>query len=87
MAPAKTKKKKGGKGKSKGKKDDKEDELIAIKLYEIKKVYNTYNRQCTHFVTVPMDQVSRRIEKYNNENYLFNNKGDFLDKVKIFEEN
>jgi len=81
MAP-KSKKKKGGKGKSKGKKEDDGEEILMIKFFEIKKLRTAYLRQCKHFVTLPNEQVLKRIEKYHNLEYLSSN-NEFLDKMII----
>jgi len=69
MAP---KKKKGGKGKGKGKgkKDEEEEELLMIKFFEIKKLRTAYLRQCKHFVTVPNEQVLKKIERYHSLDFL-----------------
>jgi len=79
MAP----KKKGKEKKGKGKKDEDEEEILMIKFFEIKRLRTTYLRQCKHFVTVPLDPVLRRIEKYHNIEYLSSNKSEFIDKIII----
>jgi len=76
-------KKKGKtKAKGKGKKDDIDEDNLLIKFYEIKKLRTAYLRQCKHFVTVPQEQVLKRIEKYHNLDYLSSN-NDYLDKIII----
>ncbi|KAG4099443.1 RNI-like protein [Neocallimastix lanati (nom. inval.)] len=81
MAPAKSKKKKG-KGKSKGKKDEEEEEVLLIKFFEIKKLRTAYLRQCKHFITLPNEQVLKKIERYHNLEFLSSN-DEYLDKLII----
>jgi len=81
MAPAKSKKKKG-KGKNKGKKEEEEEEILLIKLFEIKRLRTAYLRQCKHFVTMPNEQVLKKIERYHSLEFLSSN-DEFLDKLII----